>query len=557
MPTSSTAALSGRVRPSLAEWGATAILLMVLTTALFLPHITHGGLYYDDWESVSLARFDTHGLFHVLLPSWTNPGNRPLHNVVYSIALALLGDHQHAFPTYTALATLAVSLTLYAALRTLSMKPIHAAVISGLVVVYPFADSTHLWFSATDSDGTIVLYLLGVIVAIHGLRRHGWAGAIYHTGAVILFACSIMLYETTASVIMLTGALYWWSAGRHAALPRWSADVGCTLILLLLFARHSSLPRIHGVSALVQHAQSIKDESLTLLAHTVVPLGVNQTIVLGGIALILVGTLIACWRMPRENPTRIMLRGWLLIVVGSLIFTAAAEAMFIPAAPYYVPLAEGVGNRVNGVPALGLVAATVGIYMIIGITVACALRAMRRLVPRRSGQMHHLRTHLAIMIGVLLALLTGVRWAQLVRRDVSAWDLASSYQLRALGRIHALVPHLGHHSVLLVFGGPAYTQPGVPVFAATWDLNGAIQVSYKDFTLSAIPVISGSSLTCTATGIVSNPAPGPSTVFPYNDAVLVEVASGAVSRPATPNQCRKALPAYTPGALTVLAPPTV
>jgi hypothetical protein len=281
------------------ELAAVAIFLTVVAGIFFLPHIQHGGLYYDDWESMSLARFDTHGLFHILLPSWTNPGNRPLHNLDYSITLAILGDHQHAFPAYTAVSTAAVSLVLYTALRNLTVGRIYALIISSLIMVYPFADSTHLWFSATDSDVTIVLYLLGVIVAIRGLRRIGPSAIAHHVVAVALFACSILIYESTASVIMLTGILYWCLAGRRAALQRWPVDIGCTVLLLLLFTRNSTLPRAHGISALALHAQVIYEESLTILARTMVPLNVDQTAVLVGLLVILVGGFFLYLRLPR------------------------------------------------------------------------------------------------------------------------------------------------------------------------------------------------------------------------------------------------------------------
>jgi hypothetical protein len=537
------------------ELAVAGIVLAILAVALFLSHITHGGLYSDDWESVSLARFDTHGLFNILLPSWTNPGNRPLHNLDYSIVLALLGDHQHAFLAYTALITVAVSLALYAVLRTLSIERLHAIVIAGLVMVYPFADSTHLWFSATDSDGTIVLYLLGVFIAIRGLRRSSRTAVAYHAAALSLFACSIMLYETTASVIMLTGFLYWWLAGRSAAFPRWLSDISCTLLLLFLFARNSTIPRVSGISAITQHARTIYDQSLTLLARTVVPINIDRAPILAGIALVLVGGLIAHWHLPSDDPARLSLKRWLPFTFGGLVFAMAAVTMFIPSNAYYVPLQEGVGNRVNGVPALGFVCTAYGTYMVLGILCALALRTSQRdaiFISRKP-----IGPGITVVVGIVLALLVGVRWAELTRSDVLAWNLASRYQLQILDRIHALTPRLPHHDVLLAFGGPAYTRPGVPVFAASWDLNGAIQLLYNDFSLAADPIVSGDSLTCTASSVALSVGGGPPSALPYSEVVLLDVTTGSVSRPTTQSQCKAVLPMLVPGPFTVLPPAAV
>jgi hypothetical protein len=162
-----------------------------------------------------------------------------------------------------------------------------------------------------------------------------------------------------------------------------------------------------------------------------------------------------------------------------------------------------------------------------------------------------------VALGITLALLTGVQWAHLLSADVSAWDLASRDQLRVLERVRALAPHLDRYDISLVFGGPAYTRPSVPVFAASWDLNGAVQLYYNDFTLATFPIISGNHLTCTVNGIVSSKEQGLPSMFPYHNVVLIDIATGDVNRPIGLHQCAKALPAFMPGPLTTLPAPAV
>jgi len=533
-----------------------AVILAILGVVLFLPHIRQGGFYSDDWENLALSRFDGHGVLR-MLPGWVNPGNRPLHNLDYSLVLTLLGDHQHAYVAYTTLLTVAVSFALYAVFRILSLERVHAAMIAGLVLVYPFADATHLWFSATDSDGAVVLYLLGLVFAIRGLRNSGRSAILHHGCAVALFACSIMLYETAAPAIAMTGVLYWWMSGRRAALWRWPIDVSCVVLLLLFFTRHSSIPRTHGLSALAQHAQVIYDQSFTLLARTVLPVNIDRIVILIAVALLLTAGLILYRHMHADDFARAALRRWLLLTVGGLAFTTAALAIFIPSAPYYEPLVEGVGNRINAVPALGLVSTAYALYMLVGTILALALDATMRRVRSSPTRVHTFNFRLASALALALAISTGIRWAHLTRVDISAWDLASRYQLQMLDSIHALAPRLSHHQVLLVFGGPAYTQPGVPVFAASWDLNGAVQLSYNDSTLVAYPVTEGGSIKCTASGFALDLGQGSASWIIYGGVALLDVATHSASKPATASECSTVLPKFAPGPLTTLPPPSV
>jgi hypothetical protein len=552
LSTNPPAAPSGAGRsgfPSCRELTVMAFVLTGLATALLLPHIRQGGFYTDDWENASLARFDPHGLLHILLPDWTNPGNRPLLLVYQSIMHAVLGLHQHAYIAFTVLTAIGLSLALFLTLRTIGLERLHAGIIASLVLLFPYADATHLWFSATDSNVTITLYLLGVTTALHGLDRNCQRAVLYHIGALALYAASILIYESTATAIIVTGALYWWRTGRRAALPRWAADVAVVLILLFGFSRNTGILRLHGLSEITSHARMIYDQLLTLFTHTVFPLNASRTLILVLVALLLVGAREVSWHLSRDDLTRSRLTRWIWIALAGLTMTAVTGTIYAPAVPYYSPLQLGIGNRVNALPAVGLVIAAYGVYMIVGTLASCG-------VAFASGRGRIVDARLASVVAVVLALLTGVRFAHLVRVDASSYDLASRYQLQMLDALHASLPQPAHDETIFTFGAPAYTAPGVPVFAASWDLDGAVQVTYDDPTINAYPIILGSTITCTARGIDTTVA-GPGIVAPYGHVVLFDLATGDVSRPTRATQCAKALPAFVPGQLTVLPPPAV
>jgi hypothetical protein len=162
-------------------------LLIGLTWLVFGSHIRHGGFYYDDWFIASKEFFYLHGPLGFLLPSSINPGNRPLLLVYESLVHDALGLHQHSYIAFTALTATGMSLALFLTLRTVGLERVHAGAIAGLVLLFPYADATHLWFSATDSNVSITLYLLGVTAAIRGLDRTGNVAVAYHLGALTLY----------------------------------------------------------------------------------------------------------------------------------------------------------------------------------------------------------------------------------------------------------------------------------------------------------------------------------------------------------------------------------
>jgi hypothetical protein len=543
-------AINRKPWPTLEELGIFTLVLAGISVLVFGSHVTHGGFYTDDWYIASQRLFHSQGVFHLMLPSSINPGNRPLLLVYESIVHAALGLHQHAFIAFTVLTSLGLSLALFLTLRTIGLERIHAGAIACLVLLFPYADTTHLWFSATDSNITITLYLLGVTVALRGLNYSGRRAVIYHALALALFAASLLIYESTATAIIATGALYWWRAGWRAALPRWAADVIVVLVLLLGFSRNSAIPRLHGLSAITTHARTIYEQLLTLFAHTVFPLQASEALILGLVALLLVGARELSWHLSLEDPARLRLRRWGWIALAGLALTAIAGTIYAPAVPYYSPLQLGIGNRVNALPAVGLVIAAYSVYMLIG-----TLASRGVAFAGQTGGVANPR--LACAVAVVLALLTGARFAHLTRVDASSYDLASRYQLQMLDGLQTHLPKPARGEAIFTFGAPAYTAPGVPVFAASWDLDGAAQITYDDPTVNAYPIIPGSTTTCTTDGLTSSLFAGPTVAAPYGHFALFDLATGILSRPARMSQCVKALPTFTPGPLTVLPAPAV
>ena len=98
-------------------------------------------------------------------------------------------------------------------------------------------DSTRHWFSAFPIQVSGMLYLLGVVVALHGLANaRGRRAIAWHGGAVALYFAAMLTYELVAGLIVLTPLLYAirssdWRAAARRALPDYAA-IGVALAII-------------------------------------------------------------------------------------------------------------------------------------------------------------------------------------------------------------------------------------------------------------------------------------------------------------------------------------
>lgn len=86
-----------------------------------------------------------------------------------------------------------MSACLYALLR---MPALHAFAVVALVLVFPFSDTTRLWAMAGYNQIAVVLWLLGVLVALRGLGATGRRGAPLHAGAAALYVLGILVWSS-------------------------------------------------------------------------------------------------------------------------------------------------------------------------------------------------------------------------------------------------------------------------------------------------------------------------------------------------------------------------
>jgi hypothetical protein len=516
---------------SRAELMWAGLALAVLGGLAYLPHILHGGFYLDDWadasntlrpgEGIDLGK--TLDLFYGLTPY------RPGLVVYVPLKYLVLGANPARQLILSAGLAIAVGWVLYGVLRECAVPWFHSWTIAALTVVFPSFDSVRFWEAASLPSLSLLLAVGGLWLALRGLARRSWP---LHALAAAMFLASILVYEIALPLIAVFGLLYVFKAGWREARWRWATDLLVAIAGGTWNLTHT-VRVASGLSGDFRHAREIADASRTVLASAVYPLGESPpttTALIALAALFAAGLATYLIRRPRPEGSW-GLREWLILAAVGLGVAILGWVDFIPADPYYTPSLLGGSNRVNAVAGIGLVIIA---YSAIGIAVFLAtglLAPLRRWSPA-----------FVVALGVLL----GASYVHVLERHSDLWDSSTSYQKRALARIESAFPRLPPDSMLYTTDYPANLSPGVPIFSANWDLNGAVQLEYDDYSLRALPILEGSELVCQAHG-VGVAGTQPSEAWPYGRALLVNLANGQHARPADRGQCERQVPAFHPG----------
>jgi hypothetical protein len=514
--------------PRLAELAIAWVLLLVLAIAVFLPNVRNSGFSTDDWANAFYSLQESKGSA-ISLYAHTTP-YRPVLILYVPLTYWVFGTHMGLHLAWSVGLAVLVSAMLYGVLRECALPRIHAGAIAALTLLFPWADSTRFWPTASMASLSIAVALAGLWVALAGLRRGG--GWRWHAGAIALYLLSILTYELTALLIAAAGLLYLARGGWRAARWRWPADLVAIGIAAVWNSSHTPRPQKFGLDALWHHFSLIVTEGGKVLARSAQPLGTARTTLVLVVLLLvaLAGAVVAIVR--RRSATGVALRPWLALLAAGLVVTAAGWLIFVPTDVYYTPTTLGFTNRVNALAALGLVMAVYAVAGIAGTLIGAGAR----------------RPVVATAITLVLAVVLGAGYVKALDRHSDLWVGAFEGQMGALRNIKAQYPRVPDDSTLLTFGYPGYQAPGVPIFAVSWDLDNALKLQYHNNSLHGYPVVAPTAVQCTSGGVVvGGGAISGAPPIPYGRAILFDVPSGRHDVPRSARACRAAAPSYTPG----------
>ena len=521
-------------RPSWAETGACALVLALVALAAFGPHVADAGFLQDNWDLQSQSRFAPRD---GLLGAYEQAASmrffdyRPVVSLVFATTHELLGTAVAAHLAIAAAVGVLVSLLLYCVLRTLGLEWPHAGVIAALALLYPFSDTTRLWAAGGINNLGVALYLGGVLVALRGLRARGRAAVALHAAAAALYVLSVLTYQVAAAAAMLSVLVYLLCAPWRAAWPRWAIDVSATAAATAVVAINAPR-RIQAPGAQVEHALEIAREALSLLWLSALPSASPRPVVAVLLALALAGVALAvALRRPPGHPLRIQLLRWLCVAaLATAIGIVAGYAIIAPANPFFAPLTPGTANRINGVPGIGFVVLVYALAMLAG---TLALGARRR----------------AALPAIVLSAALALGYWGLLREHEAAWADSWRLQQRVLAAVERGLGTSRTGATAYTFGHPIDAAPGIAVFRQL-DLDPAAKVALGDRSVSAWPMLPGTTFDCGATRLgPTNNRYGPANAAAYGRAVFIDVASGRSQRIDSRRSCQLAVRSFRPGPL--------
>jgi hypothetical protein len=521
--------------PSAREVLLVLLVLLLVAAAALGPYIAHGGFFLDDWADSAGTLYTPGGrtVGHVL--SYFNNlfEYRPVLVVYTPLKYSLLGTSITLNLIWVTFMTALVALLVYTILRTVGLPWAHAGLIAVLTLVYPWYDSLRFWVGTNPPLLGIFIAFVGIQVAMIGVIRRSWR---WHAAALVIYLLSVLAYELTAPVIVGAGFLYVMMMGLRSALSRWAADVVVVVAGLLWVGTHTDRP-VSGFSNDLDHLGEIIRGGRDMIAWTFYPLGSTPRtgLVLAAAGLVLLGGVILYLRRRRSESAPEWgwgLREWLLLGGAGLVVAALGWVMFIPADPYYTPSAFGATNRVNALSGYGLVILA---YAVVAFGVSAAASLWQ---PLRRW---------ATPVTILLMVLLGAAWVHVLERHARSWEAAYQAERNALNRIERQYPELGPGSTLFASNYPSWQALGVPIFAYSWDLNGAVQDQYESSEISASPVLPNTALHCHADGIGLSGEGAPETFGSYGSVKLLDLSSGFHAEPRNRRQCEKVAPKFVAG----------
>lgn len=517
-------------------------LLVVAAAALLGAHVANGNFYSDDWALGAI--FDQYGgashPFHVIREFLHLAKGRPTLALYVPATFAVFGTDPHLHLAWLAFLAAIVSMLLYIVLRTVGLSTIASLIISIVVLAFPASDSLKFWVAGSQPQFAIALYLLGTIIAFRAFQAIGRRSLLLHAGSVALYILSITAYEATFGLIFFSVGLYTLKARTRAVWIRSAVDMAVVVVVLLGVSARTS-KQIHGIEDQLHHAKIIFQQALDLFSKILVPWGpAPSRTLLVLLILAVLGAGAAVLLMSSGQPAwRRQLKVGVLLTAGGVASVAAAYLPYVPADDYYSPYGAETLNRVNASATIGYAVLAFGLVLTVGVLLFRATPA----------------TPVFVLV-VSVVIVTGcVR--QFVA-DEHLWDRAATNERQVLSLVSRVVPSPKPGTTIYLWGSRTSLTSQLPVFSATWDLTGAMQLRYHDYTVNAFPILPATGFVCgSARMYPTNGLYDPSMGADYAHGVFVDFVSGRATAIKGRAACRRAVRMLSTPSLAFVSLPSL
>ncbi len=463
--------------------------LLGLALGIYLPFAVRAGWYYDDWGLFSAL--------HSAGPSWAQRfsacegSNTTGRELVCSFPVSeyqFFGSHHVAYALVSIGLLVLMAGILYGILRRCRLAWPWAAAAAALLIVFPGSDSSRLWPVGSNGEYAVSLVLIGNLIVLTALRRDTrWRQLTLHAFAALLSVVAMLTYEIVLPLVALGGLAYWAAYRSRRALWRGAVDLGIAgafVIYRLAFAPvdpESGFVQHRTLGASLRRAWTLLESAWSTWHQSFAPGWVG----LVAIAIVLLAATVYFIHTPGVR--RRLLR-WFALLGASVLAAGISALSFVTANDLYQLDVDGLFNRLN-LP--GSFAYACAFVALLGLV----YELVRRLVPKRV---------IALLAVAALASASVVHQLGISSEHKRAWEVSWSEQKTALAGYSVAVRGLPSDARLVGMGAPLYEDGFIPVFAASWDLQGAIAYTTAVNPPAALPL--DPTLQCGTSGLVSEGA---------------------------------------------------
>jgi hypothetical protein len=531
------------------ETGAALVLALIVSIAVFEPHIAHGGLQSDDWSLFALDKFPAiSGHTTALGALSTAAGSRVGATLYWAAAFVLFTDHVKAYLLLGVLLAALMATAIYALVRELGFTRLEATMVMIITIVAPSVDTVRFWFTPSGSQLSLTLFFVGLILALKAFDAPQPAARRLHAASLVLYIASAAYAEVALALMALAAVLYLPRAGFRRAAKRWLCDMVIVVAGYLAVNTfiHSLSPSVRlPRSQWPEHLHLIANDALTIFTSTLAPFAGSRTAVLLGLAALAAAGALA-WRLPRTTTTgRAALRRWAITAGLAAVAVIVPLMVYVPSMLYYEPLAPGLGNHINISTAAPLAVLIVAVIMFAVTTLTELGRGVFSARPTWV-------TYPVLTLGAVWFAAVVVDGVTDVRNNANIWNAASAGQIQILTAVKHSVKTPVRNATILTFGAQASVAAGMPTFFSSFELNSAVKVWYGRSDVQGFPVVAGvTSVSCLPTGIQVLAGGVLESTSRYGQTYFVDVPQNRALLVANERSCRTRLSSFPPGLFAI------
>jgi hypothetical protein len=475
---------------------ACLLVFCAIAIALYGAYATKGAWYYDDWSLYALMR-DAHGGFfaEVNACAASIPGSRTLACLYHAGEYSVFASHRTDYQ-FASMAWLIADATLvYLIAKRCCMRRGWALLLGALLVLFPADDATRLWDTASIGQYVVALALGSALLALIALGFRGRRSLLLGGASAVLAVFAMATYEIAIPLVALSGVLYVLVYRSRRALAWWALDIGLVLAFLIYRVLIEPVSSTSGLNVHRSVAQTI-DRVRTLLRaawstwkFVYVPGRVGSYALVVLVVVVVVSVAVA-----RDAVARMRIARWLALGLFGVAVAAASALVFLTANDYYVPVAAATFNRLNLPGSFGYIVVAVAL---LGVVCEIAVQITRRRL-------------VGVAAVVALVVPSAAHQISISRSHIQAWEASWTAQQQAIAGYRVALRGVPSNANVVGFDTPIWESGYVPVFAASWDLRGAIDYETAVNPPIAWPLFPG--LSCGATGVLD----GATVAIPYS-----------------------------------------